>query len=121
MSYSEKVSAKIRKVRELRGYSQEYMAVQLDISQRQYQRLETGAQELSLTKLEAICTALNTTVDNLLGFDEKYVIENCTNSGSGSGVTVYNNMPEKLIGQLQDQIEHLKEEVNFLRNLLNKQ
>lgn len=34
---------------------------------------------------------------------------------------LYNNLPEQLISQYQDQIQQLKEEVAFLRGLVGKQ
>ena len=42
----------IRKIRELKGFSQDYMAQQLSISQRQYSRIEKNETEIALSKLQ---------------------------------------------------------------------
>lgn len=117
MSYTKNVASKIRKMREFKALSQEYVAGQLEISQRQYQRIESGGQDLGLRRLEEICKVLEVKPSELLGMDEKYVIENCSNSGFGQGFTI-NNLPEQLLTQYQEQIKQLKEEVAFLRKLL---
>jgi transcriptional regulator with XRE-family HTH domain len=119
MEIQKTIANKIRKLREIKGYSQEYMAIATEISQRQYQRLESGEHDMSLSRLERICTALDISTDQLFGFDEKFVFENCTNN-TGMGKVTINNSPDQLISQFQDQIQHLKKEVAFLRNLLEK-
>ena len=119
MSYTKEVAQKIRKMREFKGFSQDYLASQLSLSQRQYQRVESGAQDIGITRLEEICKVLEVAPTEILGIDEKYVIENCTNSGFGHGFTI-NNLPEQLIAQYQGQIQQLKEEVAFLRGLVGK-
>lgn len=55
---SSKITARIRKIRQERGYSQEYMAYRLEISQQSYSRLESGRQDLKITQLEDIAEVL---------------------------------------------------------------
>jgi transcriptional regulator with XRE-family HTH domain len=119
MSYTKEVAQKVRKMREFKGYSQEYLAAQLELSQRQYQRMESGTQEMHLSRLEEICKVLEVAPAEILGIDEKYIIENCTNSGFGHGFTI-NNLPEQLLAQYQAQIKQLQEEVIFLRTLVGE-
>ncbi|MNE52924.1 Helix-turn-helix domain protein [compost metagenome] len=49
---------KIRIARIVKGYSQDYMAQQLEISQSQYSRLESGFSTISEIHLNAICSIL---------------------------------------------------------------
>lgn len=50
---------KIRIARITKGYSQDYMAQQLQITQIQYSRLESGLNEISDKHLDKICSILN--------------------------------------------------------------
>jgi transcriptional regulator with XRE-family HTH domain len=119
MSYLERVATKIRKMRAFKALSQEYVAAQLEISPRQYQRIESGQCDLSLRRLEEISQVLEVEPPELLGMDEKYVLENSRNSGFGQGFT-HNPLTEQLLTQYQEQIKQLKEEVAFLRKRLER-
>lgn len=118
ISESSQIAKNIRKIRELRGYSQEFVATQLEMSQRQYHRLESGESDFSLKKLEIICRVLEVSLFQLLGFDAKYILQNSSNSGIGNTVTVHNTIPEQLINLYNERIKHLEEEVVFLRSKL---
>ena len=48
---------KIKKLRELRNFSQEYMADQLGLSQSAYSKLETDQTELTYNRLSKIADA----------------------------------------------------------------
>lgn len=54
MSYNKLVASKLRKLRNLKGLTQANIALELDLSERQYQRLESGSGDLSLDKLDKI-------------------------------------------------------------------
>lgn len=49
---------KIKKIRELRGFSQEYMAVKLKVSQEQYSYIETKQKNIPLPQKEEIAKLL---------------------------------------------------------------
>lgn len=49
---------KIKRLRELRNYTQEYMAGRLGISQRGYSKIESGKSALSVQRLRQIAGAL---------------------------------------------------------------
>jgi transcriptional regulator with XRE-family HTH domain len=59
------VVKKIREIRVQKGYSQEYLASQLSISQQAYCEYENGKVTLSLEKLEKICTVLEISPEEL--------------------------------------------------------
>jgi len=52
------IGHKIRKIRELRNYKQEYMAEKLGISQVSYSRIESGQTKLDLRRLQNIAKIL---------------------------------------------------------------
>ncbi|MFK5855109.1 MAG: helix-turn-helix transcriptional regulator [Bacteroidota bacterium] len=64
-----KIGRKIRIIREIRGYTQEYLAIQLEISQTAYSRIENETVKLDLVKLEGIAEILELDLISLLSFD----------------------------------------------------
>lgn len=112
---------KIRKVRTLRGYSQQYMADQLGLnSQKQYGRYETGETKLDLEILEAIAKVLDMRVADLLSFDEKVFFAHCNQANPFSSHNTYHEASEKERELLHQQVENLKSEVGYLRKQLEQ-
>lgn len=76
---------KLKKLRELRNYTQGYMAEKLGMSQSNYGRIENGSVALDPERLEEIAGILETSVESIMGFDETYVfnIHNPSNSANG--------------------------------------
>lgn len=108
--------SKIRKVRVLRGYSQEYMAEQLGLgSAKSYGRYETGEAKLDMPHLESIAKVLGMTLMDLLSFDEKAFFAHCNQANPfGSNIT-YTEASQALVDELHARIKHLEEEVFHLR------
>ena len=50
----------------IKGYSQEYMAFRLDISQNAYSKLERGETKLTVRRFYEIAEILEISIDNLL-------------------------------------------------------
>lgn len=71
----EKVLHKIKKLRELRGLTQEAMAYELNISQKAYCQLENGVTRLDIDRLLAISKLLEVTPSMLFHDDlPRYLI-----------------------------------------------
>ncbi|HTM99464.1 MAG TPA: helix-turn-helix transcriptional regulator [Pedobacter sp.] len=67
------VAANIRKVREYRNYTQDYLAAKLEISQNAYSKIELGYSKITLDRLFHIALILEIEVMELLNFDpEKF-------------------------------------------------
>lgn len=128
----------IRKMRELRGYDQKYMADGLGIDPTSYGHVESGKTKLSVDRLKKIADLLDTTPEAIEKIDDANIFHiinnNCTN-GAGSGyVTIHNSFDEllkfydKLIEpyklQLVEKDKELaskNEEIQSLRSQLKKQ
>ena len=122
MANNQDIGKNLRKIRELKGYSQEYIATAIDISQRNYSRIEQNEIDLNLSKLYRISEILEVTPQQIMGFDEQFVFSNCTNA---FGINEnYYACSEQEKEQYKDQIKHLKGEIDYLRKqlttLLNK-
>lgn len=116
------IGYKIRKIRELKGYSQEFLASQLEISQRQLSRIENNDTDLSLSKLETISNILEVTLNQLLGFDEKFIFQHCENAfGNNQNYYAFSDKERDLY---EKRISHLEKEITYLRtqleNIINK-
>lgn len=109
-----KIGGKIRQLRELKGYSQEYIANQMGISQRAYSKLETSETKLDWDKLTKISEILEIAPTDIASFDDNLIFNNCNQSGKFE--QFINQIPEKLIEQYEKRIEYLEKEIDFLRN-----
>jgi transcriptional regulator with XRE-family HTH domain len=99
----------IKKLRELRNYTQTYMSVELEISVSAYSKIERDETEISLKRLEQISKILNVSVNGIMQFDEKVLLENTTKSISF----------EKS-HQIEPLIEQMRNEITFLRSIIDK-
>lgn len=115
----------IKKIREQKGISQDYMAIELGISQSTYTKLERGEVNLYVDRLLKIAKVLNIGLARI--FDENANNSfnvNTYDTSSNFNQVIENqfNDSKELIKKLQNTLEsenqHLKEEVVFLRKLV---
>lgn len=107
---------KLKQLRELKNFTQEYMAQQLGLSTRAYSKIETGETQLTINRLNEIATILGVDPIEALGFDHQNIFNNCTQEGN-IGIN-HINLPDKLIEQYEKRIEQLESEIVFLRALV---
>jgi transcriptional regulator with XRE-family HTH domain len=107
---------KIKQIRELKNFTQEYVASQLDLSTRAYSKIESGETQLTINRLNEISSILGIEPVEVLGFDDKQVFNNCKQEGN-IGIN-HINIPEKLIQQFEKTIQVLEDEVLLLKSLL---
>jgi transcriptional regulator with XRE-family HTH domain len=114
----EQPEIKIKQIRELKNFTQEYVAQKLGLSTRAYSKIETGETQLTINRLNEISKVLEMEPLQLLGFDDKKIF-NINNSTGNNG---YNNIffPEKLIQQYEETIQSLKEQIQLLKLLQGK-
>jgi transcriptional regulator with XRE-family HTH domain len=114
----EQAETKIKQIRELKNFTQDYVAQKLGLSTRAYSKIETGETQLTINRLNEISGILGVQPMEVLGFDDKKIF-NINNSTGNNG---YNNIlyPEKLIQQYEETIQALKEQVQLLKLLHQK-
>ena len=111
------IGDKIKKVRELKNYTQEYMAEQLDISQAAYSKLEHGTIKVSSEKLAEIARILGVSPEDIATFDsQKYFNSFNLNNveGSNNGSIIIGTSEAELIKKLYE------DKILLLEKLLNK-
>jgi transcriptional regulator with XRE-family HTH domain len=115
------IGYKIRKVREIKGLTQEYVAQKLNISQPAYSKIEFGVTKLDEEKIKRLAKIFEVDPSDLLSFDENIIFNNTNQQGGNANVnTLINQLPEKLIEQYEARIKQLEEEVAYLRGLNKK-
>ena len=106
------IGQRIKSLREEKGITQETMAIQLDVTQSNYGRLEKDDRRLNVVKLLKIVRILDVNITYL--FNELVHGEGQQQDGenfSHANKEVY----DILINSLRAEIQHLKEEISFLR------
>ncbi|MEY4936266.1 MAG: hypothetical protein RIS64_2625 [Bacteroidota bacterium] len=120
---SMKIGNKIKKIRELKNYTQEYMAQSLNISLNGYGRLERDEVEITVNRLEEIAKILEMDLLQVLGFDENRIfnISHNHNQNNHALAIIQNDEGFKmLITHLQEENKDLRSQINRLLNLLEK-
>lgn len=69
------VAINIRKVREYRNYTQEYLAMKLDISQNAYSKIELGYTKITLERVFQIASILDVDMVDLLQNDHVHLLK----------------------------------------------
>ena len=120
-----RIGENIRKLRNLKGYSQEYLSKKLKMSQNNYSELERGKVKLTIERLNEIAQILEVKPEDILNFDGGFSFKNKNHKG-GNQISV-NMFSEKIIEsyekriqELKDQNNHLKERNNVLKNSISK-
>lgn len=114
------ISTILRNLRETLGYSQEYMSIQLDITQQAYSNMEKNPEKCSLERLRDIAKILQVPLVTLLGIDDQFVQQNFNQAG-GNAATQMNITPAPSESEAYKiLISELKQEITFLRSLISK-
>lgn len=109
------IGKNIRKLREIKGYSQEYMAHELNINQASYAKLENSSTKITVDRLFAISKLLETDVADILELNKQTIFNQNNNTTANAFANVENlhqenrEVYEKLIQAKDEQIVLLKE------------
>jgi transcriptional regulator with XRE-family HTH domain len=112
------VGEKIKKLRELKNFTQQHMAQELNLSLSGYGKIERNETDISISKLEKISAILGVDINTILSFDEKHIF-NFNNNQTANGIvqnqyTTQTELIEKLIEQYKNENSYLKELVKTL-------
>lgn len=107
------IGNKIRVLREQKGFSQENLALELGIAQPSYARLEKEGDKISIGRLIQIAHVLKTSVSEII--DEK--TQKVINQQNSENPNAY---VDTIINSDKEHINTLKEEIAFLRKIIEK-
>jgi transcriptional regulator with XRE-family HTH domain len=116
------IGQKIKKLRELKNLTQTHLAQELGITQSAYSKIELGESEVTYGRLEKISSVLGMKPEEVIAFNDQMIF-NISNNPYGGNVfsqidqTGITETERKLY---QDQINLLKDEVAYLKLMLEK-
>ncbi len=114
-----KILYNIRKAREQKSYTQEYLAAQLGIDTKSYSNIENGVSKLSIDRLLKIADVLEATPESFLNPTQNLNFTHCVQSGYYLNNPIANEDGYKeakeawiiLIDELRSEIKFLREQV----------
>jgi len=114
-----KIGTKIKKVRELKNVTQQYVADKLGMTQGYYSRIENNSLSVDDELLAQIAEILGVEKEEIENFDDKVILNNPTINDNGTGVHFcnlvnYYAIDPKLEKLYENQIEMLKEQNKIL-------
>lgn len=108
----EQTVIKLKKTRQNKRYTQEFMAKRLGLSIRAYSKIERGETQLTVNRLRELSQILGVSMMELLGDDTSTTQQAPQNAASGAlfpqGSISMQQHYEETIAMLKDQIETLK-------------
>ncbi len=107
------LSNNVRLLRESMGYSQDYVALQLNITQQAYSAVEKNPEKVTLQRLKQIAAILQVPLVTLLGEDEVVIQQNFNQAGGNAGTILKNiytssDALDRLVAELKDEILFLR-------------
>lgn len=112
---------KLKLLREVHNYTQEYVADTLEISQNTYSLMEKGETKLTIDRLDRLAKLYNMDVVDLIRLNEQTYIHTITHSqGICSQNVTINQMGDEERKLFQDTIIRLEKENERLHKLIDK-
>ncbi|TDX09643.1 helix-turn-helix transcriptional regulator [Flavobacterium sp. S87F.05.LMB.W.Kidney.N] len=114
------IKNKIKNIRELRNYTQQYMADQLGITQAGYSKIEKGKTLVSYSKLLEISVIFEASIEEIINFDSQGCIKSLntikdTNTDLNDNYKVLKELYEdkiklleKLLNKTENELEYYK-------------
>lgn len=118
------IGVNIRRIREQKGFSQEYLADMLDISQASYARLESEETKITVERLFKIAEVLETEITDFfnvtkVGVQTQNNYEGSYGNGYIQNLTIENKeATAKLIESYELRIKEKDEQISFLKSLI---
>lgn len=114
------IGEKIKKVRQLKGYKQEYLAEKLGVSQKQYSLYESSDSNLEWHTIEKIASVLEIDAVKLIGFDETQIFNNCNQQAAGNIISsTFHSIDKEIVEELRHQLKEKDEQIKLLISKIN--
>src|SRR5690554_469032 len=96
---------KIKSIRELKNFTQEFMADKLGITQAAYSKIENGQTKLTMNKIVDIATIFEMDVNDLMAYDTQKYFNSFNNvKGSNNGSTIVKSQDDTVKKLYEDKI-----------------
>ena len=115
------IEEKIKNMRELKNFTQEYMAEKLGITQAAYSKMENGTNKISYAKIVDISNIFGVKPEELLAFDSQKFFNSFNNVKGSNNGSVTINLDEGDIKKLyEDKIALLQRLLDMTEVELHK-
>lgn len=116
------IGYKIKKLRELRNFSQKHMAEKLKITQQNYSKMEMGEVDFPISRLQTIADILSVRPVDIISFDEKVIFNTTQNEFKEGAVGIQqgNTLTQEFQKIYEQRIDSLEKEIERLHTLLEK-
>lgn len=104
-----RIGKKIKQLRELKNYSQEFMATKLKMSVPGYGRIERNEVDVSMERANQIATVLGISLTELVSFDEKYIFNNYAHNQNA--FVINSELYQEDKKALNELVEYLKKQL----------
>ncbi|RKE99038.1 helix-turn-helix domain-containing protein [Ichthyenterobacterium magnum] len=111
------IGERIKKTREKKGFSQEYIAEELKISQSAYSDLENNKTKLNLQRLQKIADVLDTDIFEFLSGADVTFNDN-QNGGVANNAFVINQLSDQLLNQYEKRLKEKDDIISLLKEQL---
>lgn len=102
------IGSKIKNIRELKNYTQEFMAKKLQMTQAGYSKVERDETDIAYSKVEEIAKILGVSTEELIAFDQQRFFNNQSNvKGNYNGIII-NDMAKDVKKLYEDKITLLE-------------
>ncbi len=122
-----RIGEKLRKIREMKGFSQEFIASQLNISPQAFGKIEREETKLDFVRLETIARIMEVDPLDIINFDESQIYNNTFNNHASNQKNFimhnnehYNPLIENAIKILQEEVQQLRTSNHLLIQLIEK-
>jgi transcriptional regulator with XRE-family HTH domain len=113
------IGQKIKKLRELKNFTQSHMATELGITQSAYSKIEQGETEITYAKMSKIAEVLGISPEDIAAFNEQMIF-NVMHNQTGNGFVIQKGISDKERELYEKQISILMEELTYLKSVLDK-
>lgn len=111
------ISKNIRKYRELKGYSQEYMAHELDITQASYAKIENNTTKINVERLFAIAKVLEMDAGEILELNKQTIYNQTNNTNAFGNIEKFHQDNKEAYEQI---IKAKDEQIALLKAMLRQ-
>lgn len=116
------IVSKIKMLREVHNYTQEYVANVLDISTNTYSLMEKGQAQFTIERIEKLANLYKMDITDFLKLNDQTIIHHITHSNGicSENVHINNTFPEDEKKMYLDTIKRLEEQNDKLIKLIEK-
>jgi len=113
------IAKNIKKHRELKGFSQEYMAHQLNVNQSTYAKMENSSTKITIDKLFSVAKLLEADVSEILDLKNQTIF-NQTLKDNSIGHQQVDNLHQENKEVYQELLKAKDEQIALLKEMLDK-